>query len=395
MRTLTAIVVTALALTSTASASITPYFDGGVDVTLVEATSPPWPIVVNSLLVDTDTEFLNANLAINLTAGSFYQHPFGTIIDPNPALMSIFPDLNYDSYVCSPGYPNPPHPDAFLASVAWTATSMDVSWFDSPGVPLGPGLGQKIAQISLSPDAQGTVTGWVFDMDSVGVGVTFGEWVILDGRIPGPGPEPTTLAINIDIKPGSDINPVNLQSKGMLPVTIFGSVQFDVTQIDLDTLSLGGATPKAHGKSGNVGAIVDENGDSFLDLVLHFETEGLDIESDANELTLTGNLLGELGEAEFEGSDSIRIVPLGDLNANRIVDGADLGTLLTHWNTSDPLADIAPIGAPDGIVDGADLGELLSHWKETSGTQAAPAIPEPATMTLFALGGLALMRRRK
>jgi len=51
---------------------------------------------------------------------------------------------------------------------------------------------------------------------------------------------------------------------------------------------------------------------------------------------------------------------LGDLNGDGVVDGADLGELLTQWGKS---------GAPgsadlngDGIVDGADLGILLAAW---------------------------------
>jgi hypothetical protein len=47
-----------------------------------------------------------------------------------------------------------------------------------------------------------------------------------------------------------------------------------------------------------------------------------------------------------------------DLTDDGLVDGADLGLLLSAWNTSDPDADFSG----DGIVDGADLGILLSEW---------------------------------
>jgi len=46
-----------------------------------------------------------------------------------------------------------------------------------------------------------------------------------------------------------------------------------------------------------------------------------------------------------------------DLNGDGIVDGADLGALLSAWG-SDGAADLNG----DGIVDGADLGILLSAW---------------------------------
>jgi len=48
---------------------------------------------------------------------------------------------------------------------------------------------------------------------------------------------------------------------------------------------------------------------------------------------------------------------LGDLNNDGIVDGADLGILLSNWGNPG-LGDLND----DGIVDGADLGILLSNW---------------------------------
>ena len=47
-----------------------------------------------------------------------------------------------------------------------------------------------------------------------------------------------------------------------------------------------------------------------------------------------------------------------DLDGNRIVDGADLGLLLSSWGNHGGLADLDR----NGIVDGADLGQLLSSW---------------------------------
>lgn len=47
-----------------------------------------------------------------------------------------------------------------------------------------------------------------------------------------------------------------------------------------------------------------------------------------------------------------------DLNADDVVDGADLGMLLGAWGTANGAADFNQ----DGVVDGADLGQLLGHW---------------------------------
>lgn len=48
----------------------------------------------------------------------------------------------------------------------------------------------------------------------------------------------------------------------------------------------------------------------------------------------------------------------GDLNGDGIVNGADLGILLSSWATFGGVADLNG----DGFVDGADLGLLLSYW---------------------------------
>jgi len=60
-------------------------------------------------------------------------------------------------------------------------------------------------------------------------------------------------------------------------------------------------------------------------------------------------------------STLIASVP-GDLNGDGVVDGADLGLLLSLWGTSDSLADLNG----DGTIDGADLGLLLANWTATA-----------------------------
>jgi len=50
----------------------------------------------------------------------------------------------------------------------------------------------------------------------------------------------------------------------------------------------------------------------------------------------------------------------GDLNGDGVVDGADLGALLSQWGAVDP-GTAADLNG-DGVVDGADLGLLLGAW---------------------------------
>ena len=54
---------------------------------------------------------------------------------------------------------------------------------------------------------------------------------------------------------------------------------------------------------------------------------------------------------------------IGDIVADRIVNGADLGVLLTYWGsvTSSSISRSCDLNG-DGQVDGADLGIFLGKW---------------------------------
>ena len=73
----------------------------------------------------------------------------------------------------------------------------------------------------------------------------------------------------------------------------------------------------------------------------------------------------------------------GDLNADRVVDGTDLGILLGAWGIC--AGCVADINA-DGFVDGADLGYLLNGWGVcpviTPGwATLVESVPDPAIVT--------------
>ena len=108
--------------------------------------------------------------------------------------------------------------------------------------------------------------------------------------------------LDIDIKPGSDPNSINLKSKGKIPVVVLTTDTFDATQVDWRTVSFGpyGAT-EPHGRS----HVKDVDNDGDMDVVLHFNTQDTGIACDDTEATLTGETFG--GEA-FTGSDAVSIV---------------------------------------------------------------------------------------
>lgn len=128
--------------------------------------------------------------------------------------------------------------------------------------------------------------------------------------------EPEDPEVEVDIKPGSDENPVNLRSKGNIPVAILTTDDFDAGTVDPSTVTLGnndGAdTPVAARKNGSLMAgLEDVDDDGDLDLVLHFSTQELvangDLDGNTTELTLNGGTTD--GLLVIHGSDTVTIVP--------------------------------------------------------------------------------------
>jgi hypothetical protein len=72
--------------------------------------------------------------------------------------------------------------------------------------------------------------------------------------------------VQIDVKPGSDPNSVNLTNNGQIAVAIFTTDDFDATQVDASTVVFAGAFAVQH-------ALEDVDNDGDLDMVLHFNTQ--------------------------------------------------------------------------------------------------------------------------
>lgn len=116
----------------------------------------------------------------------------------------------------------------------------------------------------------------------------------------GIAPMTKVIKIGIDIKPGSFPNSINLKSKGNIPVAILSDSTFDATTLDQNTVLFAGTSPLSIGYS-----LEDVNGDGLQDVVLHFSTQNLNLQSGDTEACLTGKTLST---KSFKGCDSIRIV---------------------------------------------------------------------------------------
>ncbi len=124
-----------------------------------------------------------------------------------------------------------------------------------------------------------------------------------------PVPGPTARVIEIDIKPGNGLNPINPMSRGVIPVAILGSDDFDVADVDVTTLAFGpdGAAPAFDLTNPWVLLFSrwDVNRDGNLDLLPHFRTQETGIAFGHTQACVTGELLGGI---PFEGCDEILVV---------------------------------------------------------------------------------------
>jgi hypothetical protein len=117
---------------------------------------------------------------------------------------------------------------------------------------------------------------------------------------------PSSIEVQIDIKPGSDPNCFNVNGHGVIPVAILGTSTFDVTLVDTSGLLFGGLAVRVRGNKGPLCSFEDSDGDTILDLVCHFEDDSTNWIPGDGVATLIGTLLD--GTA-FEGTDSICMVP--------------------------------------------------------------------------------------
>lgn len=129
--------------------------------------------------------------------------------------------------------------------------------------------------------------------------------------------------VALDIKPNACPNPLNVKSKGVLPVAIVGTEDFDVTDIDLASIRLEGVAPIRSSiedvstpllEKQNECDCISEGADGIDDLTLKFDTQeivstlGEVVDGDKLVLTLTGELSD--GTA-IEGKDCIIILSKG------------------------------------------------------------------------------------
>ncbi len=156
------------------------------------------------------------------------------------------------------------------------------------------------------------------------------------------------ITVAVDIKPTSCPNPLNVKSKGVLPVAILGTTDVNVLDIDATSIQLAGISAIRHSYEDVAAPIADNNDcncttdgpDGFLDLTLKFkiqkivEAVGEVSNNDELRLELTGV---QFGEEPLEGADCILIkgnhkpFNKADINKDGVVNYADFAEFADNW----------------------------------------------------------------
>ncbi|MGA1842713.1 MAG: hypothetical protein ACMUIU_19015 [bacterium] len=180
-------------------------------------------------------------------------------------------------------------------------------------------------------------------------------------------PGQQAINVDIDIKPGSYPNSINLGSNGKVPVAIFGSADFDVTTIDFYSVTLAGASVVLKGKAQTpMVSIEDLNADGFNDLIIHVDTEALELSTHDTIAILEGKTDDD---TPITGEDSVRIVPYEEavcpcqggfdtIIANYLQD------INTCWNNNNTDVGISNgVGGPAGLYATANTGTLTCTYQ--------------------------------
>ena len=156
----------------------------------------------------------------------------------------------------------------------------------------------------------------------------------------------------IDIKPQSCPNPLNVKSKGVLPVAILGSEGFDANTVDVASIRLEGIAPIRSSYEDVAGPIADANEcecttdgpDGYLDMTLKFMTQ---------------DIVATLGEVNHD--DVLELQLDGVLYDETPVEGVDCVVIRGKHKPINP-ADISK----DGTVDMADFALIAENWLRSS-----------------------------
>ncbi len=220
-----------------------------------------------------------------------------------------------------------------------------------------------------------------------------------------------SIPVDVDIKPGSCPNPLNVTENGVLPVAILGTAEFDVFTLDLTSIRLAGVAPIRSSYEDVSTPVLDaeddcvcttDGADGFVDLTLKFSSQeivaalGPVSDSDQVPLTLTAQTLDG---TSIVGTDCVIVLAKGGYCPEPLVINGDFevpvvttsegwdvfpsGTAGLGWTVewAEPCPEAPPVAALElqrGVsgwtsYDGAQHAELDSDWSGPYGDFGWPA----------------------
>ena len=170
---------------------------------------------------------------------------------------------------------------------------------------------------------------------------------------------PAPMEVGIVIKPGSCPNPLNVKSRGVLPVAILGSEDFDVNAIDAVSVRLVDVAPVRHSfedvatvvPDGNECQCTTEGPDGYLDLTIKFKTQ-----------QVVEELLNS--DVDLVDGQTITLTLTAALSDGTAIEGTDCIVLV--GNVSKALAARRWDANRDGIINMRDLAEMATYWLESA-----------------------------
>jgi len=214
------------------------------------------------------------------------------------------------------------------------------------------------------------------------------------------------------------------------PVINFGPLSFGLSELPPEvhsTVNLGAGFPTGGGATGWGLAEVISMNLVFGDIIAPNNLTAFDMEIDElggleaysytfssfNTLSVSGGIIVLNSPLTITGTDiasgqafsytyadsteTVILIPSGDLNLDGFVGIEDLNIVLGDWNQYVPPADPAADPSGDNFIGIEDLNVVLGNWNAGTppGAEAGAATPEPSTLMLVGTGGWVILRRRR